>query len=46
MMILGLVLAACGGGADDLLGQIEKDGVIRVFTDANYEPQSFLNHKC
>lgn len=44
LLILSLVLAACGGGgADDLLGQIEEDGVIRVSTDANYEPQSFLN---
>ncbi len=44
LMVLSLTLAACGGGgADDLLGQIEKDGVIRVSTDANYEPQSFLN---
>lgn len=43
VVVLSLVLAACGGGADDLLGQIEKDGVIRVSTDANYEPQSFLN---
>ncbi len=44
LLTLSLALAACGGGdADDLLGQIEADGVIRVSTDANYEPQSFLN---
>jgi polar amino acid transport system substrate-binding protein len=44
LVILSLVLAACGSGsADDLLGQIEKDNLIRVSTDANYEPQSFLN---
>ena len=29
--------------ADDLLAEILKNGVIRVSTDANYEPQSFLN---
>lgn len=29
--------------ADDLLAQILEAGVIRVSTDANYEPQSFLN---
>lgn len=29
--------------ADDLLAEITKNGVIRVSTDANYEPQSFLN---
>jgi len=42
--VLSLLLVACGGGgADDLLGRIEDDGVIRVSTDANYAPQSFLN---
>lgn len=41
--------AGSGGGeaapaaADDLLAEIMKNGVIRVSTDANYEPQSFLN---
>lgn len=29
--------------ADDLLAEILENGVIRVSTDANYEPQSFLN---
>lgn len=29
--------------AEDLLAEIQKNGVIRVSTDANYEPQSFLN---
>lgn len=43
LLVLSLLLAACGGSADDLLGQVEADGVIRVSTDANYEPQSFLN---
>ena len=44
LMALSLILVACGGGeADDLLGEIEARGTIRVSTDANYEPQSFLN---
>jgi polar amino acid transport system substrate-binding protein len=43
LLVLSLSLVACGGGADDLLGQIEENGAIRVSTDANYEPQSFLN---
>ena len=35
---------ACGGdSADDLLAQIEDEGVVKVSTDANYEPQSFLD---
>lgn len=43
-VILSLLLAGCGGGgADDLLAQIEDNGVIRVSTDPNYAPQSFLN---
>ncbi|MCA9920288.1 MAG: transporter substrate-binding domain-containing protein [Anaerolineales bacterium] len=41
---LGLLLAACGGSsADDLLGDIEERGTIRVSTDANYAPQSYLD---
>jgi polar amino acid transport system substrate-binding protein len=44
LLTFSLLLVACGGSsADDLLGQIEQDGVIRVSTDANYAPQSFLN---
>jgi polar amino acid transport system substrate-binding protein len=44
LTILSLVLAACGGrgGADTLLEEIENRGTIRVSTDANYAPQSFL----
>lgn len=39
-----LLLAACGGSsADDLLGDIEERGTIRVSTDANYAPQSYLD---
>ena len=43
-----LIIAACGGGggasatAGDMLARIKKDGVIRVGTDPNYAPQSFL----
>lgn len=41
---LSLLLAACGGSsADDLLGDIEQRGTIRVSTDANYAPQSYLD---
>lgn len=43
---LSLVLAACGGAAgdaDSLLAAIEERGTIRVSTDPNYEPQSFLD---
>lgn len=41
---LTILMAACGGGgADDLLGEIEERGTIRVSTDANYAPQSYLD---
>jgi len=44
LLTFSLLLVACGGGgANDLLGKIEEDGMIRVSTDANYAPQSFLN---
>ncbi len=44
LSILVLLLAACGGGsADDLLSEIEARGTIRVSTDANYAPQSYLD---
>lgn len=46
VLALSLVLAACGGTAGDAstqLGAIEESGTIRVSTDANYEPQSFLD---
>jgi polar amino acid transport system substrate-binding protein len=44
LALLGLILAACGGSeADDLLGEIEERGTIRVSTDPNYAPQSFLD---
>ncbi|MCA9955278.1 MAG: transporter substrate-binding domain-containing protein [Anaerolineales bacterium] len=39
-----LLTAACGGGgAEDLLSDIEERGTIRVSTDANYAPQSYLD---
>lgn len=43
LLILVVLLAACGGGGDDLLAEIEDNGTIRISTDANYAPQSFLN---
>lgn len=46
VLTMAAVLSACvatGGSADDQLGAITEAGVIRVSTDANYEPQSFLN---
>lgn len=43
MTVLALTGCASGGGGDDLLAAIEERGVIRVSTDANYEPQSFLD---
>ncbi len=32
-----------GSGGDDMLARIKAAGKIRVYTDANYKPQSFLN---
>ena len=44
LVALSMLLAACGGGgADDLLSEIEQRGTIRVSTDANYAPQSYLD---
>jgi polar amino acid transport system substrate-binding protein len=43
LLVATLMLVACGGGADDLLADVEERGTIRVSTDANYEPQSFLD---
>lgn len=46
ILCMAVVLSACvatGGSADDMLGAVTEAGVIRVSTDANYEPQSFLN---
>ena len=45
LIVLLISLAGCasGGGGDDLLSDIEERGVVRVSTDPNYEPQSFLD---
>lgn len=47
LTVLSLALSACGGQpqANDLLGQIKARGVLRVSTDPNYAPQSFINDK-
>jgi ABC-type amino acid transport substrate-binding protein len=46
LVVLALITAACGGSsADDLLGDIQERGTIRVSTDANYAPQSYLDEK-
>lgn len=43
---IGLILAACQGGGgtegEDMLARVKRDGVLRVATDSNYAPQSFL----
>ena len=46
LVVLLLSLVGCtagGGGGNDLLSDIEGRGVVRVSTDPNYEPQSFLD---
>ena len=47
LLVFGLVLSACtaaaGGETATMLGAIEEAGIIRVSTDPNYEPQSFLD---
>jgi len=45
LFLMTLALAACasGGGGGDLLSDIQERGVLRVSTDPNYEPQSFLD---
>jgi polar amino acid transport system substrate-binding protein len=40
---LMIVLAACQSGGADLLTKVQDAGVIKVSTDPNYEPQSFLD---
>ncbi|MFB3042377.1 MAG: transporter substrate-binding domain-containing protein [Candidatus Poribacteria bacterium] len=43
LTVFSLLLVACGDKeTGDLLARIEKRGIIRVSTDANYAPQSFL----
>jgi len=43
VLLLSLAACASGGGGVDLLSDIEERGIVRVSTDANYEPQSFLD---
>lgn len=45
LSVAALLLAACatGGSGNDMLSAIEERGVIKVSTDPNYEPQSFLD---
>jgi polar amino acid transport system substrate-binding protein len=47
MIIAALLVSFTGLGlaADSVLDEIKKKGVIKVSTDANYAPQSFLNDK-
>lgn len=46
LLVATLLLVACGGGGgDDLLADIEERGTIRISTDPNYAPQSFLNEE-
>ena len=46
LTIASLLLSACGGaGAKDLLSTVKARGTMRVSTDPNYKPQSFLNEK-
>ena len=42
LTMFSLLLFACGNDTGDLLDRIEKKGVIRISTDPNYPPQSFL----
>jgi len=47
MIISAMVFSFAGLGlaADPVLDEIKKKGVVKVSTDANYAPQSFLNDK-
>jgi len=48
LIAASLVLNACASGATqakDLLSQIQARGVLRVSTDPNYAPQSFIDSK-
>jgi polar amino acid transport system substrate-binding protein len=40
---LAIALAACSGAGGDLLTKVQDAGTIKVSTDPNYEPQSFLD---
>ena len=44
LTVASLMLSACGGaGGKDLLSTVKARGVMRVSSDPNYKPQSFLN---
>ena len=48
VMIISAMLVSYAGlglGADSVLDEIKNKGLIKVSTDANYAPQSFLNDK-
>ncbi len=46
LMVASLMLSACGAaGPKDLLSTVKARGVMRVSSDPNYKPQSFLNDK-
>jgi polar amino acid transport system substrate-binding protein len=46
LTVASLMLSACGAaGPKDLLSTIKARGVMRVSSDPNYKPQSFLNDK-
>jgi polar amino acid transport system substrate-binding protein len=40
---LAIALAACSGSSGDLLVDVQNAGTLKVSTDPNYEPQSFLD---
>ncbi|MGC9395248.1 MAG: transporter substrate-binding domain-containing protein, partial [Anaerolineae bacterium] len=40
--LVGLLLVACGERSEDLLGEVKARGEIRIASDPNYAPQSFL----
>jgi polar amino acid transport system substrate-binding protein len=45
LLLTGIVVlvTACTGGGGDLLSNVQNAGTIKVSTDPNYEPQSFLD---
>ena len=47
LTVFSLLLVACGDKKDtgDLLARIQKKGVIRISTDANYKPLSFMKFR-
>lgn len=45
VLAVALALGPPGAGAEDLLDEVLKRGVLKVSSDPNYAPQSFLNKK-